>query len=481
LRRVVQGFLNKVAPENLAAISRQVVDLQLETDAEMVLVVEAIVEKAVRERHYCATYSDILLVLSMRWSCRSGTVFANFTDSLRKVVSACWKVAVEEARTSRDDGEVRKKGIGTMQLVGQMFLRDLVDLQVIKTVLSQLTAATAEMSLELASELITTTGHTLSATTSGNAVVASACKALASARARNQVSKRLQVLILDMMDLRASGWQRKLYHDPARRIGVCRQAMASPFVVVVAGERPDLGQVCSLGREEPSEAVQVCRSFQLGRCKRGYKCKFLHDRKGAKKMSSMQAFLTAKPSPPSPCSDRKHCTSEWSADEETQAATDDDSHSEHSDGETLVDEAALRRMITYFGEDGNKEALVAAWEAVVQGPVEEQAAVLQLLHRGFGEVSQGAKNIAKVMCCLWQEKVLSAASVDAAMKRCLKNLDDILLDNPAGGKFYQLLMAYATLAGGCAWVLKPLREHPSRESLAKYMSPAVQRTLLTVG
>jgi hypothetical protein len=67
LKRVVQRVLNRACPENVATVVEQLADIEVSSLAELVFIIEAICQRALRDPHYCESYADLIFGLNAVW------------------------------------------------------------------------------------------------------------------------------------------------------------------------------------------------------------------------------------------------------------------------------------------------------------------------------------------------------------------------------------------------------------------------------
>merc|ERR1719281_850879 len=60
--------LNKICPENLSVIAKQMAEIQIESPSELALLISVLFRKALADPHYCETYADAVFELSSKYS-----------------------------------------------------------------------------------------------------------------------------------------------------------------------------------------------------------------------------------------------------------------------------------------------------------------------------------------------------------------------------------------------------------------------------
>jgi hypothetical protein len=263
IRRDVQSLLNKIAPENLDTIVDRMAEIQLVKHSELEMVIQILYRKALDEPHYSETYADMVFALKNRYP-----EFPSETDPTknlsfhRDLLNVCQnefeqlsqKLEVEtadEASLPQADRELvynrkKKRAMTNMKFIGQLFLRQLLSIKVITSVIEDLMDTSsaedstdgqaaeaqigpAEYKLECVCELLTTVGYTLEgiSTTSqenNKERISHYLSKLAHIRqTRNPktgsffYSKRIQFAIQDLIDLRKNEWRKKVFKEGARK------------------------------------------------------------------------------------------------------------------------------------------------------------------------------------------------------------------------------------------------------------------------
>ncbi|CAE7558677.1 Eif4g3 [Symbiodinium pilosum] len=272
LKRKVQSLLNKVCPENLAAIVGQIAAVQVEGQEQLEAIIELIFRKAVTEPHYCETYAD--LVFSLK------SVYPDFPSpdggkpvTFRSLVLNICQNEFEELLASSDLTEEEKANCdaeekahlikekkdrmcANMKFIGHLFLRQLLSTKVVGSVICELVcfeddaALPDEHALECACELLLTAGYTMESLPAGEIALRLACDRLKDLKTRKMpegksaYSKRMQFMIQDVLETRAAGWSKKVFKATAKTKEELRssqdKASGKDAVAehVVTGKRP---------------------------------------------------------------------------------------------------------------------------------------------------------------------------------------------------------------------------------------------------
>jgi rRNA processing protein Krr1/Pno1 len=283
LKRVVQRVLNRACPENVATVVEQLADIEVSSLAELVFIIEAICQRALRDPHYCESYADLLFGLNAVWPGQiqlegSNETPATFAELLMGTcrteferLNASFEAASDEAKDSEELAymlqERRKKMQAFMQLIGNLFLRGLLSSHVIGSVLVDLVcsseaSAPGEHAIEAACELVGAVGATLHADPHGHTMLAKVIESFVKLRvakkassesgaSKDLYSKRMQFTMQNTIDLSQNDWLKKSFKskattkDEIRRLADEEQCLKEQgedsVLVTVAGCRPEHG------------------------------------------------------------------------------------------------------------------------------------------------------------------------------------------------------------------------------------------------
>mmetsp|Transcript_29696 Transcript_29696/g.67316 ORF Transcript_29696/g.67316 Transcript_29696/m.67316 type:complete len:474 (-) Transcript_29696:519-1940(-) len=323
LHRQVQSLLNKIAPDNLQVICFKLADIQISNAEELQFVIEIIFKKALSESHYCSTYADMMTVLGHCYpefpAETEGGSPRSFTRMLLTTVQSEYESfpktleptpeMVASAASSEDLAtlvlQVKKKMLANMKLMGHLFLRKLISLKIVQSTVSALLAPVGahdpeEHLVECVIEIMTCVGFTLEESAAeGQQFLRLTTERLRVLRANKSYSTRCRLLILDYLDLVEAKWKKKVYTEGAKKVSEVHKAARrnafnkQAFSFEIAGAAPaNLTELENLkpvpkAKPKPKSApkppgdgpkpcfgVDLCRSFLLGRCNRGTKCRF---------------------------------------------------------------------------------------------------------------------------------------------------------------------------------------------------------------
>jgi len=162
----------------------------------------------------------------------------------------------DEEELARLRKQRRDRMRANMKFVGHLFLRQLLSVKVVGSVISELVSCDEpgvlpeEHAVECAIELCLAIGYTLEAMPVGQAALGQVCGRLLELKGQKRDNgksaycRRVQFQILDLLETRAAGWSKKSFKTSAKTKDEIRQeqqregAHASCAERVIAGQRP---------------------------------------------------------------------------------------------------------------------------------------------------------------------------------------------------------------------------------------------------
>jgi hypothetical protein len=275
MRREVQSLLNKVCPENVASVIEKLSVMEVRAAHTTEAVIDLIFKKALAEPHYCETYADIVFGLKFafpEFQSPCGNKPMTFKSSVLNICQREFEELLAAPEPSEDERakldpeelehrrqERRKRMRANMRFIGHLFLRQLLSVKVIGSVLVELTLVEQpdtlleEHAIECACELLNAVGFTLESLPAGRAALAAVCARMRALRhakttsGEQAYSKRVQFTIQDVLDARAAGWTRKVFTMSAKTREDIRleqerdlhaRSSGAKGETVVAGRRP---------------------------------------------------------------------------------------------------------------------------------------------------------------------------------------------------------------------------------------------------
>jgi len=245
LQREVNSLLNKVCPNNLDTIVQRVAETEVHSVGDLELVIGLLFKKALAEPHYCETYTDMVAALQQRipeFPSHSGRATVTFkaallsaTQSEFESLSDVLTLRAEEVKDLDVDEikslEKKRKDrvLANMKFIGHLFLRGLLSVRVISSILLELArcndeAHVEEPMVECLCELLVNIGFALEATPIGKAALISVTGRLQDLKGRptpngcssSCYSRRIQFAIQDIIDMRARGWTQRSFKASAK-------------------------------------------------------------------------------------------------------------------------------------------------------------------------------------------------------------------------------------------------------------------------
>eukprot|EP00930_Biecheleria_cincta_P087671 TRINITY_DN76905_c0_g1_i1.p1 TRINITY_DN76905_c0_g1~~TRINITY_DN76905_c0_g1_i1.p1 ORF type:complete len:500 (-),score=110.51 TRINITY_DN76905_c0_g1_i1:155-1654(-) len=277
LQRCIQSLLNKICPENVAAVLEKIAAVEVKELTELEVIIELIFKKAVSEPHYCESYADLVFGLKSVYpefpspdggrNVTFRALLLNICQSefeeLPKQQAAEQAECVEEDATPQQRRNWRERMRANMKFVGHLFLRELLSAKVIGSVMCELVLTDSEEhlpeehALECVCELILAIGYTLENVPAGKLALNLACQRLKDLlqwrheqTGKPAYCKRILFMIQDLLDVRVAGWTKKVFKTTAKtkeeirmaqekemreREGGCR---VSPAECIVTGQKP---------------------------------------------------------------------------------------------------------------------------------------------------------------------------------------------------------------------------------------------------
>jgi hypothetical protein len=303
LQRKVQQLLNKVCPENIRIIAKQLADINVCDSDELTYVCGLIFNRGLHDRHYSDAIADLFVGLVSAWNQVPSATCGDDVANVQAVLTQRCLVESEALFASlEEEAEERKHHmIGFMQFLGSLFLRELVSPASIGLVLQNLLHYGADESLpmevgiECACGLLRAVAAALQEY-AGGVYVSSACDRLLELQQSKKLdgktssySKRVLFLIQDVVDLRNAQWVHKEFKNVAKtKEDIRKDALAESLskqkggdgiVKVVAGRRPESVMISPKPQlpKKTKKKLYFCKVVAAGNtCPKGEKCGFAH-------------------------------------------------------------------------------------------------------------------------------------------------------------------------------------------------------------
>jgi len=192
LERRIRSLLNKICPDNLQVITEQLAAIELKNVEQLETMIKMIFGIALTDPHYCETYADMVYDLRSRYpefpAEREGEKAVTFA---RALLNTCQnefeslpttfeptdeeRARMEPADLAHEMQVRKKKMLANMKFIGHLFLRQLLAVKVIGQVVHDLIGIKEglpeEHMIECTCELLCTIGYTLDLTQNGKALM----------------------------------------------------------------------------------------------------------------------------------------------------------------------------------------------------------------------------------------------------------------------------------------------------------------------
>lgn len=272
LKRRVLVALNKICPENLDTIVRQLQDLKPKDAEELECIVTTLFAKALHDPHYCETYADAvhgLCACYPEFPPEEGGKPVTFRrvlvtavqNAFESLTASLAEVNLADGYPEEAESELRKRRaslVANMKFIGHLFLRELLPLRVIGVVMQDLlrvgegsVGLSHEYGAECACELLQAVGHTLEHKPAGRALVVQVVGRLTELRngvdadGKHILSGWTRCKVQDVIELRKQGWSKKLLREEAKPLADVRteaqeraRGGAAAFGKTLAGAKP---------------------------------------------------------------------------------------------------------------------------------------------------------------------------------------------------------------------------------------------------
>lgn len=267
LTRIINSWLNKIAPENFNRILGHFSQIDLGSSKDFELAIDLILDKVLTQPHYCETYCDLVYYLRQRFPEPQPGDESGARTFRAIVVDICQREFEEhptDKPISRGEDEsklefeerysrIKKRALANMKFIGHLFLRKLLANKVIFMIVMQLLKnAVNELSLEQVCTLLSTIGFTCEDSEQGRTFLTAAFGRLQELKveeeAKPQHNKRIIFMIQDTLDLRKNKWQMRQHKEVAKTIKEVHdqayedtrgyQAVSTTVAVSTVGQRP---------------------------------------------------------------------------------------------------------------------------------------------------------------------------------------------------------------------------------------------------
>lgn len=412
LERRVRGLLNKICPDNLKTIVDRLATIELHKAEELEFVIKIIFGKALAEPHYCETYADMVFALRTRYPEfppeSEGEKAQTFTrvllntcqEEFESLPTSFEATEQEKEKMTADDLRLelkrrKDKMLANMKFIGNLFLRQLLAVKVIGQVVHDLIGIKEKLPeehmIECVCELLQAIGHTLDATAHGKVLMTQFSARLVDLKrsadrdGKAMYSKRIQFQIQDLLDLRGNGWAKKLFKEQAKTKEEVRKDAAAEARKQAKGGGPDAMFSTQIAGVRP-------------------------------------AYIEASRAPGQGQRTRRQ-------------------------GEIIWDQAYVKRICQYFGDDKNGEELEDNWKKASPSSTQTKQGIEWLLDAGFNDKVK-EDSLAEVVTELLARRVVSWQHLADALCPFLEGLEDMRIDVPHCDLFFHSLLSRLILKFG---------------------------------
>lgn len=282
ITRNVKSLLNKLTIEKFNIISEKiarVLEGSLNKNSEVQLIVDAMIDKAVSEPDWSEMYADLCQVLQWRSVAPEGdpetirrTPFMMaLLNRIQGEFEAMPTVLNQELtgegeERQLEEARVKRRVLGVVKLIGELFHRRLLGFKVVNDVVVELVIKSDEPDehhVECFLELIATVGYFIDQNPKMKVVLDSWFGRLRELQNKSCYSKRLKCVIQDTIDMRRAEWRKKIHKERAKALNDLRSQLETEEVlggsvhaaqygnIVVVGERTNLnGQYLGYLKEQ---------------------------------------------------------------------------------------------------------------------------------------------------------------------------------------------------------------------------------------
>uniref|UniRef100_A0A8C9GDZ4 Probable cyclin-dependent serine/threonine-protein kinase DDB_G0292550 n=1 Tax=Piliocolobus tephrosceles TaxID=591936 RepID=A0A8C9GDZ4_9PRIM len=272
MERQTKSLLNKLTVENFSIITDKICQIvSAITDMEEIqIVVNEIINKAVLEHEWSEMYADVCLVLKWRSPHFEHKKKSTIEVALLKKIQKEYEnlpisfECTSKEKLKNDENEIelsyveqkeKKKLFGIVKLIGELFQRKIVSVQIIMTIAHDLLIRykePKEYCIEAFLQLIYSTGFFIEKMQNSKNSLDTWFGRLKELQRKKMYSKRIKFVIQDVFDLRLSDWRKRTHKDTAKGLNELRSQLETEEMmggaihvaqqgnIVIVGERHNL-------------------------------------------------------------------------------------------------------------------------------------------------------------------------------------------------------------------------------------------------
>ncbi|CAE8636152.1 unnamed protein product [Polarella glacialis] len=375
--------------------------------------------------------------------------------------------AADEAKI-REDRRRRRKGrlLANMRFIGHLFLRRLLAVKVIGTIVHELVgfreeqpeAVPQEHCVEAVCELLQAIGHTLDSSPDGRKLMQlfllRLCE-LASARSsvpegQHKLSQRTRFQILDLRELQANAWVKKEFREQAQAREELRRQSESARAAAARSSRPGWG--C-----RSSDAESTMFTMRTAGCRPFYIQQLLRDQQQhSQRQGELQPRVEQKAALQSTNIHGVRILqkgaaldgngSSNSSSRKADCMKPDVSSTQKSLSTAPQDcgRAQVLRILSLFAEEQSCTALLDDWNQAAPTEKLVDEGLSWILQIGLDDARRRA-TCAEALAALTLFGAIRGEMMSRLMESQLERLEDALIDDPSAGEFFHRFLAKALL------------------------------------
>lgn len=221
LLRVLQGILNKLTPESFDSLLQQVLNLGIESVGLLEKAVSAFFEKALSEPTFSPVYAEFCEKLSEKLP----PVLDETTGKPKKfkslLLNQCQREFEKQDRKDEsgnelDDDAKKKRQLGTIRFIGELFIRGLLKTDIMFDCFRVLAENPSEENIEALCKLMRTVGKTLDQ--SAPAKLTPWFETLKEMSTNENLNFRFRFMLQDVIDLRREKWVGRIETLKAKKL-----------------------------------------------------------------------------------------------------------------------------------------------------------------------------------------------------------------------------------------------------------------------
>lgn len=285
LKRKVRGVLNKLTPEKFSTLLEQIQQLNIDTVNKLDAVVSLVFEKAIDEPNFSVAYAALCERLSTKCcekdsnetdnkgsqgkpgeksssvtfrnnlmeKCRNEVMnhvmndekikklFADYDEKMKQCKKEDERVELHAAM-QEEEAELRRRSVGTVRFVGELFNKGMVSYRVMTWCLDNFLKDYTEERLECLCKLLTTIGETFEKKGEDHITsIFNIIKGILSKknRANTQISSRVRFMLQDVVDLKLNKWvPRRADFNPKTMSQIQKEADQEQFTAQMLNMMP---------------------------------------------------------------------------------------------------------------------------------------------------------------------------------------------------------------------------------------------------